>query len=49
MAFWVVVLADVVEFFCGYYEEDFESCRSAQTHYILKESWYAAGCRMGEK
>lgn len=49
LAFWVIVASQAIEFFCGYYEQDLHSCRAAETHYILKDSWYARGCRFGTR
>jgi hypothetical protein len=49
MCFWVVFLADVIEFFAGYYEQNPLECTVAQDHHILKETWYSVGCRMGGK
>lgn len=49
VAFWVIFASQVIEFCCGYYEDDPRSCNVAETHYILRESWYARGCRFGAK
>jgi hypothetical protein len=46
VAFWLILAAQAVEFFSGYYDHP-SSCRVAEIHHVLKESWYARGCRMG--
>jgi hypothetical protein len=49
IAFWLMTFANLVEFMTGFYESEPKACIAAATHYVLKDSWYAMGCRAGDR